>query len=104
MGGILKNNNSFEFSLINNYIYLSSPFDPSRQENGIPLPENQGYNFNGITSNFSTGNTKLFTYSFGARIGEFFNGKITSLRDKSIIDFNHIPILAFLWITTRLIY
>ena len=77
--GILKNNNSFEFSLINNYIYLSSPFDPSRQENGIPLPENQGYNFNGITSNFSTGNTKLFTYSFGARIGEFFNGKITSL-------------------------
>lgn len=77
--GIFKNESRFEFSITNNYIYLSNPFDPTRKKDATPLPGGVGYKFNGVTTNFRTGSTNLFTYSLGGRFGGFFNGKITSL-------------------------
>ena len=58
-----------------NYIYLTSEFDPTRKENGTPLPANEKYYFNALTLDYKSGPTKLFTYGVNTTIGQFFNGK-----------------------------
>lgn len=77
--GIFNNNARVELSLNNNYIFLNYPFDPTRKEGSIPLPENTAYKFNQISAGFRTSNTNIFTYSLELTSGEFFNGNITSL-------------------------
>ena len=41
-----KKQNQLGFSVRNQFIYLSNPFDPTRSENGEPLPANIDYTFN----------------------------------------------------------
>ena len=41
-----KKQDQVSFSMRNQYVYLSNSFDPTRSENGIPLPANVDYEFN----------------------------------------------------------
>ena len=59
---------------LNQYIFLTEDFDPTRKNEGTPLPKNQDYRFNYLNIEFETNNTKLFTYSINTSIGQFFNG------------------------------
>ena len=61
-------------NLINQFIYLTDEFDPTRTDGGTPLPGDQGYTFNYATIEYASNNTNLFTYAFNSTIGEFFNG------------------------------
>lgn len=64
----------FEIEYSNKYIFLVNGFDPTRSENGVPLPGNTGYTFNELTAQYQTGNTDLLTFALESTIGEFFNG------------------------------
>ena len=61
-------------NVYNQYIFLTDDFDPTRTDGGTPLPGNKGYTFNYADVEFSTNNTKLFTYSLNTTLGQFFNG------------------------------
>ncbi len=65
---------TLQFDASNNYIYLTSPFDPTGRANAQPLPGNTAYTFNTIGANYQSNNAKLFTYTIGANVGTFFNG------------------------------
>jgi hypothetical protein len=66
-------------NFVNQYIYLSNDFDPTRTEGSTPLPGNEGYTFNQISLEFSSNNTNLLIYSLNSTIGEFFNGNRYSI-------------------------
>ena len=72
--GNFKNQSVVETSFTNNFIFLNSPFDPSRS-GGEPLPANEGYNFNQFNASYTSNNTRLLTYNAEATVGEFFNGR-----------------------------
>lgn len=61
-------------SFINQYIFLTDGFDPTRSDGGTPLPGDQGYTFNQANIEFRSNNTNLFTYSLESTLGQFFNG------------------------------
>ena len=67
-------NARFTANLVNQYIFLTEDFDPTRTEDGTPLPGDQGYTFNFANLEFASNNTKLFTYTFNTTLGQFFNG------------------------------
>ncbi|MDC8005849.1 DUF5916 domain-containing protein [Aureisphaera galaxeae] len=67
-------NASITANLFNQYIFLTEDFDPTRTDDGTPLPGNEGYTFNYANIEFSSNNTNLFTYSLNTTVGEFFNG------------------------------
>jgi len=69
------NNSTFTANVFNQYIFLTDDFDPTRTDNGIALPANEGYNFSSGQLQFESNNTNLLTYSFTTTLGEFFNGK-----------------------------
>ncbi|MBT8296714.1 MAG: carbohydrate binding family 9 domain-containing protein [Maribacter sp.] len=74
-----RNQASAEVTFRNNYIFLVSPFDPTRTNGATPLPGNQGYHFNQVSLEYQSNNTKVITYSANATLGRFFNGEITSV-------------------------
>ena len=74
-----RNQASAEVTFRNNYIFLVSPFDPTRTNGATPLPGNQGYHFNQVSLEYQSNNTKVITYRANATLGRFFNGEITSV-------------------------
>ncbi len=70
----LRNQATAEASFTNNYIFLTSPFDPTRSEDAVPIPGDEGYSFNQFEFAYQSNNTRLFTYSLAGTIGGFFNG------------------------------
>jgi len=75
----LKNRATFFAQYINQYIYLTSEFDPTRTEGSTPLASETSYNFNQAKFEFKSNNTSLFTYSMVSTLGEFFNGNRFSI-------------------------
>ena len=67
-------NSKITANAFNQYIFLTDDFDPTRTDNGTPLPGNKGYNFSSAQLEFSSNNTNLFTYSVNTTLGQFFNG------------------------------
>lgn len=61
-------------NVFNQYIFLTNDFDPTRTDGGTPLPGDKGYTFNHANIEFTTNNTKLFTYALNTTLGQFFNG------------------------------
>ena len=61
-------------NVFNQYIFLTNDFDPTRTDGGTPLPGNKRYSFNYANIEFTTNNTKLFTYALNTTLGQFFNG------------------------------
>ncbi|GLU45257.1 hypothetical protein Musp01_28810 [Muricauda sp. NBRC 101325] len=74
-----KNQATAELRFTNNYIYLLDPFDPTRTQDGTPLPRDQGYHFNQVEYSYQSNNAYLFTYQIEGRMGRFFNGDIFSM-------------------------
>lgn len=62
------------FSIRNQFVYLSSPFDPTRSENGIPLPSDIAYDFNEWSVEYQSNVARLFNFSSELSYGSFFNG------------------------------
>lgn len=75
----LRNQATAEAALTNNYIFLTSPFDPTRSGDAEPIPGDQGYHFNQLDVAYQSNNTKLLTYGFTGTVGGFFNGQVLSL-------------------------
>lgn len=69
-----KNQANLTTHFINQYIYLTGDFDPTRTEGGVPLSGNKGYRFNQINAIYTSNNTRLLTYSLNTTLGQFFNG------------------------------
>lgn len=74
-----KSQAKFTSHFYNQFIFLTNDFDPTRSENGVPLPGNNGYTYNYTTLEYSSNNTSLFTYSLNSTIGQFFNGNRYSI-------------------------
>lgn len=74
-----KNQATAEASFTNNFIFLTRPFDPTRSEDAIPIPGDQGYYFNQFEAEYQSNNARLFTYGVNGTIGGFFNGDVLSL-------------------------
>jgi hypothetical protein len=69
-----KNQANITAHFLNQYIYLTADFDPTRKVGGNPLPSDSDYTFNQINLIYTSSNTNLFTYTFNTTLGEFFNG------------------------------
>jgi len=93
----LKKQDQLAFTIRDQYIFLSSAFDPTRSENGIPLPSDEGYNFNEWSLEYQSNVARLFNFSSEVSYGSFFNG--TRFSVKGTTQFRVQPKLAMslLW-------
>lgn len=92
-----KKQDQLAFTIRDQYIFLSSAFDPTRSENGIPLPSDEGYNFNEWSLEYQSNVARLFNFSSEVSYGSFFNG--TRFSVKGTTQFRVQPKLAMslLW-------
>lgn len=72
--GNFKSQAVLEAAFSNNFIFLNTPFAPSRSAGGEPLPAGEGYTFNQFNATYQSNNTRLLTYGAEATLGQFFNG------------------------------
>ncbi len=72
-----NNTAEMQVSVQNDYVYLFDDFDPTRSEEGIPLPEGTDYSYNSVNFNFQSDRRPAIFFDFNARLGEFFNGSLT---------------------------
>ncbi|MDA9879457.1 carbohydrate binding family 9 domain-containing protein [Flavobacteriaceae bacterium] len=93
----LKKQDQLAFTIRDQYIFLSSAFDPTRSENGIPLTSDEGYNFNEWSLEYQSNVARLFNFSSEVSYGSFFNG--TRFSVKGTTQFRVQPKLAMslLW-------
>ena len=93
----LKKQDQLAFTIRDQYIFLSIAFDPTRSENGIPLPSDEGYNFNEWSLEYQSNVARLFNFSSEVSYGSFFNG--TRFSVKGTTQFRVQPKLAMslLW-------
>ena len=70
----MKNLTEFGVFFSNQYIFLNTPFDPTRSEGGVPLPGNLGYSFNTIGASYQSNQSKVLAFEGNTSIGSFFNG------------------------------
>lgn len=93
----LKKQDQLAFTIRDQYIFLSSAFDPTRSENGIPLPSDEWYNFNEWSLEYQSNVARLFNFSSEVSYGSFFNG--TRFSVKGTTQFRVQPKLAMslLW-------
>lgn len=73
-----RDQSSFDLTYSNSYIYLTSGFDPTRTEGGVPLPGERGYYFNQVRGQYQSDSSRDFYFTVESSGGEFFNGTIFS--------------------------
>ncbi|MCE2611483.1 carbohydrate binding family 9 domain-containing protein [Flavobacteriaceae bacterium D16] len=61
-------------SFSHRYTYLLEEFDPTRSDDAIPLPGEQGYYYNSVDFRYSSDRRRIFSYSVSPTVGRFFNG------------------------------
>ena len=76
---LLKSRSTIEVGFSNRFIFLTDDFDPTRSEDGVPIPGNIGYTFNQLTGEFRSNRGRILVLSADATIGQFFNGNRFSL-------------------------
>ncbi|WP_291788536.1 DUF5916 domain-containing protein [Cecembia sp.] len=69
-----KNTSNLQFRLFNEYIYLFSPFDPTRT-GGERLAAGTDYSYTRAGLTYSSDSRKLLNYSSTVYMGEYFNGE-----------------------------
>ncbi len=69
-----KNKSALKLKYSNNYIFLMQDFDPTRSKEGVPLPQDNGYFFNQVTTGYQSNKTNLLTYGAESTVGQFYNG------------------------------
>ena len=67
------NTSRFNASLVRNYIYLFSDFDPTREGNQV-LPEGSDHTFVNFEASYNSDTRNEFFYTARTTMGEYFNG------------------------------
>ncbi len=67
-------NTSLEFQFTNRYDYLFSDFDPTRSEEGEPLPADTAYTFSEYGISYRSDQRKAFNFNTEVKYGSFYNG------------------------------
>ncbi|MDN5203817.1 DUF5916 domain-containing protein [Fulvivirgaceae bacterium BMA10] len=80
------------FSLENNYTFLTSSFDPTRTD-GVELPEFTDYNYTNAQLFYTSDQRKAFYYELEFRAGQFFNGSIFSMSGN--LNYRYQPYVVF---------
>ncbi|MEL4454772.1 DUF5916 domain-containing protein [Lutimonas vermicola] len=107
-----RNRSSFTMTLIDEYVELLEPFDPTGT--GKPeLPAGSKHHWNALRMNYNSKPQSLFTYSVGTRVGAYYqNGSWFSLNNElgyrfqpyvslsSVVSYNNISMPAP-WNTTE---
>jgi len=93
----LKKQDQLAFTIRDQYIFLSSAFDPTRSENGIPLPSDEGYNFNEWSLEYQSNVARLFNFSSEVSYGSFFNGTRFSVKGTTQFRVQPKLALSLLW-------
>ncbi|QCW99252.1 carbohydrate binding family 9 domain-containing protein [Aggregatimonas sangjinii] len=79
----MQNQTQFSVGFTNTFTFLTAEDDnfvPSRQENGIPLPNLQGYHYNSLNFAYQSNRAQVFSYQLESTIGRFFNGDLLSMQ------------------------
>ena len=92
-----KKQNQLGFSVRNQFIYLSNPFDPTRSENGEPLPANIDYTFNQWSVEYQSNLANLFNFSSELSYGSFFNGTRFSYQGNTEFRIQPKVVMSLLW-------
>ena len=106
-----RNRSSFRLTLINEYVELLAPFDPTGT--GKPeLPAGSKHHWNALRMNYGSKPQSMFTYSIGGRVGGYYqDGSWSSINNElgyrfqpyvslsSVISYNNISMPAP-WNTT----
>ena len=77
-----QNTSEFKIEYINRFTRLYEAFDPTDTDGAIPLPENTGYYYSSLETNYKSDLRQSFSYDLSASIGKFFNGHKYSLHSK----------------------
>jgi len=72
--GQFKNTSRFFIGVKNRYTYLFEEFEPTQQDDKIPLPDSTSYNDFFFNYSFRSDSRKKFYYNIRGNIGEFFDG------------------------------
>ncbi|TDQ30840.1 DUF5916 domain-containing protein [Zeaxanthinibacter enoshimensis] len=91
----LRNQSDFEAEFSNRYIFLTDSFDPTGSEDGIPLPGNQGYEFNSFKMEYRSNRANVVSFSIEPEFGGFFNGTRFSLEGEVSLRIQPIASLRF---------
>jgi hypothetical protein len=94
---VFKKMDQIGFSVRNQFIYLSNPFDPTRTENSKALPANIGYTFNEWSIQYQSNVARLFNFSSELSYGSFFNGTRLSYQGNTQFRIQPKVIMSFLW-------
>ena len=72
--GSFKNQSTFSTTYYYNFTYLTDGFDPTGTDGGEPIPGDADYRYSQLELKYASNQANVFLYSFGANLGEFFNG------------------------------
>jgi len=70
----------FQASFSHRYTFLLDDFDPTRSDDALPLPGDQGYYYNSMNFEYRSDRRRIFSYSLQPTIGRFFNGNRFSVQ------------------------
>lgn len=76
-----------EASFRNQYTFLLDEFDPSGDDEALPLPGDQGFHYNSLSFQYNSDRRRIFSYSLEPTIGGFFNGDRFSLEGQLTMRF-----------------
>ena len=97
-----KNQSQLELNSKTQYVYLSSPFDPTRSVGGIPLPDSRGYNFGEWGIRYLSPYAKSFNFTSEISYGTFFNGTRFSYKGSALYRIQPIAVISLLWDYNRI--
>ena len=72
--GQFKNTGRFFVGVQNRYTYLIEEFEPTQQDDAIPLPDSTDYNDFSFTYSYRSDSRKRLSYVIRGNVGEFFDG------------------------------
>lgn len=78
IGSQMQNTGRLNASLVRNFIYLFSDFDPTREGN-LALAEGTEYTFTSLEADYNSDTRKTLYYTLRGSYGEYFNGDRFSL-------------------------
>ena len=80
-----RNQSSISTQFFSEYIFLTNPFDPTNTQGGVPLPGNQGYNFNSVAQSYSSNQAQTLAFEGIVQVGRFFNGNLFSFEGETTL-------------------
>ncbi len=82
-----QDQSGIEASFRNQYTFLIDEFDPTGDDDAIPLPGDQGYHYNSLSLQYNSDRRRIFSYSLEPTIGRFFNGDRFSVEGRMTMRF-----------------